>query len=307
MVAILLRYGEIGIKSKRVRSRFENILIKNIEDVFLINNLDCIIERQWGRIFVYTGDAGKGINLLKRVLGIVSVSEAIETTSKIEDICKTAAEFSKVLIKKGQSFAIRCRRTGTHKYTSQEAAKETGDAVYLANEHKKISVDLTNPDVEIFVEIRNNKAYLFSEKVQCAGGMPVGSQGKVIAEISDMNSVIAMWLLMKRGCKSIPVFFNYNKNKGKVLKLIDILTLWDISVKLHIASDENILSEAKSNKYSALEKIGKSLNAEAILSPATMKDIADIKPTGLPIFYPLIGFDDKEIAEIGRRIIAVVE
>jgi thiamine biosynthesis protein ThiI len=304
MTMILVRYGEIGIKSKKVRNRFEKILIKNIEDAFLINNLDCIIERQWGRLFVHTNNAEKGIALLKRIFGIVSVSEIIETTAKIEDICKTAAEFSRRLIKRGQSFAIRCRRTGTHKYTSQEVAKNAGDAVYLANERDGTSVDLTEPDVEIFIEVRNNKAYIFSEKIRCMGGMPVGSQGKVIAEISDMNSVAAIWLLMKRGCRAIPIFFDYNKNKQKIQKLIGILKLWDNSMKLYTISGEKILSEAKSDKYAALEKIGKNLKAEAIVSADTMKGITNIKTTELPIFYPLIGFDENDLVGIKKRIIA---
>ena len=56
MPLYLIRYGEIGLKSRSVRSRFESQLVANIEDMFLKMEMECTVERQRGRIFLYSDD-----------------------------------------------------------------------------------------------------------------------------------------------------------------------------------------------------------------------------------------------------------
>ena len=60
---ILVRYGEIGLKSRSVRRRFEKKLISNIEDAFLRNKIECSVTSEWGRIYVYTENLDKGVIL----------------------------------------------------------------------------------------------------------------------------------------------------------------------------------------------------------------------------------------------------
>ena len=44
---IIARYGEIGIKSSKVRARFERKLVKNIKATF-----ECKVDRNQGRIYI---------------------------------------------------------------------------------------------------------------------------------------------------------------------------------------------------------------------------------------------------------------
>lgn len=94
-------------------------------------------------------------------------------------------------------------REGTHAYTRMELERDVGSAVMEANADKGIRVNLTDPDKTIFIEVRNNQAYIFSEYIRCHAGPPVGSQGRVVADVSDDRSVVSAWLMMKRGCRVI--------------------------------------------------------------------------------------------------------
>ena len=171
MGTILVRYGELALKSRPVRLRFERTLMRNIEDLFIHENEECLVERQWGRILLFAKDDKKAGSILGRVFGITSFSPANECGSDAEEISKVVAERSLHVLKPGQSFAIRARRTGSHPYSSQTLAAQVGSAVMKANEGRKIRVDLTNPDTEFFVEVRQKKAYNFLEKFQGPGGL----------------------------------------------------------------------------------------------------------------------------------------
>jgi tRNA uracil 4-sulfurtransferase len=72
---------------------------------------------------------------------------------------------------------------------------------------KSFKVDLETPDIEVFVEVRDDKSYLYAETLQGPGGLPVGSQGRVLVLLKDLHSLIAAWLMMKRGCTIHPVHF----------------------------------------------------------------------------------------------------
>ena len=68
-------------------------------------------------------------------------------------------------------------------------------------------VDLTNPELTIYLEVRDNDTYIFHEKIPGPGGLPLGTQGKVVALVSSgIDSPVATYLMMKRGCQVIALF-----------------------------------------------------------------------------------------------------
>jgi len=69
---IIVRYGEIGVKSPKVRGRFERRLIENIKTV-----IGDKIEIKQGRIFIYPQDLNKTLESLQKIVGIVSFSPAV--------------------------------------------------------------------------------------------------------------------------------------------------------------------------------------------------------------------------------------
>jgi tRNA uracil 4-sulfurtransferase len=283
MGSILVRYAEMGLKSRSVRKRFESILVENLMSSLANSGLEGLITTEHGRIFVEVDDSIKASHALSRVFGVSSVSRVVRCSSEMEEMKSKIAEFSRPLLKRGQSFAVRARRTGEHTFTSMDLGRELGSAVYLANEEKGIKVDLTDPDVEIFVEVRERKAYLFSAYIPGPGGLPLGSQGKVVANLEQERDALAAWLIMKRGCRIIAL-----GEEGSTAA--NLLRSWDPSLKL--ASDQDLIEVIK--RYKAL----------AAVFGYTIEEFDRIRLVDLPVpaFFPLVGMDPKEIEERLERI-----
>jgi thiamine biosynthesis protein ThiI len=285
MSLFLVRYGELGLKSPKVRRRFERALLRNIEDAFLIEESQCLTDMDWGRIYLDAYDDEIASKILIQIFGITSFSKVIECTSQMEDIIKTASEYSKSILTKNSSFAVRAKRTGEHSFTSHDVAKETGSAILETNKEKDISVNLTKPDFEIFIEVRHNKAFVFNKKVQGPGGFPMGTQGKVLAIISDKKSVYAAWLMMKRGC-NVRLFCLDDETKNHA----SVLRNWYSTSKIISGQNkgfDNVLETANWIKAEALVFGHSFLEFEK-------KDKLQIE---IPVFYPLIGMNNEEVQE----------
>lgn len=290
----LIRYSEIGLKSFPVRKRFEGILIRNILELFLRENLECSVKKEQGRIFLFCNHKNRAMKILKNVFGIASISIVEECSSELNLLKEFVKKYSEKILKKGQTFAIKTKRIGEHNYSSNDVNIVVGREVLNANKEKGIKVNLSNPDITFFIEIRQNKAYIFSGKINCVGGMPLNSQGKVICLINSENDVLAGFFLMKRGCGIIPIF-NKKLTKRKKEKLIEILKFWNPNVEI---------KEFKGKLH--LEKIAKEFNAEGIVLGDKFREIKKIK-TELPIFYPLVGLTEKEIKTLKIKVFSKKE
>ena len=95
MAQFLIRYGELGLKSKGVRERFQRILVDNIQTHFMHHGIECRTSFDYGRVYLWTGDGDGAKSILARIFGVVSFSEVVETTSDLEDIKAKAAELSR--------------------------------------------------------------------------------------------------------------------------------------------------------------------------------------------------------------------
>ena len=326
---IIARYGEIGIKSPKIRSRFERKLVKNIKATF-----ECDVERNQGRIYIFPSDFNEGIEKLNRVFGVVSYSPAISTHCTYEEIDETLGSYVKDLISEGildenTKFAIKCRRVGTHDFTSQEMAAHCGGVV---RDIILAPVDLTNPDLTIFIEIRDDKAFIFHEKVKGPGGLPLGTQGKVVVLLSSgIDSPVAAYLMMKRGCEVVALHCNNDPFSGpKVTEnfnlLVDQLNIYakGTPIKKRVIDYGEYLTVAKekapermtcvlckSGMYRIAEKLANEIGADAIVDGSSVGQVAsqtlsNILATrygvDMPILSPLIGLDKEEITAISKEI-----
>lgn len=325
---IIVRYGEIGIKSPRVRRRFENRLISNIK-----NLIDCEIESSQGRIFLYPSDYEEAQESLGKIFGIVSFSPTVSTKTDYNSIKEALKSYIKELIQENlfsseKSFAIKCRRVGEHNFTSQEMAAYCGSVVV---EETGAPVDLSNPDFKIFVEVRDDKTYIFHEKIPGPGGLPIGTQGRVVALLSDgIDSPVATYLMMKRGCAVNLVHFNnYPYTSGsdeKIVKIARKLKEYSSGAKLILyrvnygdflgkcmvdAPPRMTCVLCKSGMYQIAEKIAKEEKALAIVDGSSMGQVASQTlpnilatrySTSMPVLSPLIGLDKVEIETIARKI-----
>ncbi|HHH79322.1 MAG TPA: tRNA 4-thiouridine(8) synthase ThiI, partial [Thermoplasmatales archaeon] len=172
---VVVRYGELALKSQRVRRRFEETLIRNIDYALDKKNIIHSIKKEWGRIYVYGSKIEEITRVLTRIFGVTSVSPAFEVQSSVDVIGETVVLVLKSLSpQQGKSFALRVTRTGTHDFTSQSLAIKVGDVVRRT---LNLVVDLDEPDVEVFIEVRGEKAFVYTEKLRGPGGLPAGTQG----------------------------------------------------------------------------------------------------------------------------------
>lgn len=272
MSTILLRYCEIGLKSTPVRMKFENQLRDNILNMLVKDRVEAFVSHGDARFFVETEDTERCVDSLKKVFGLASLSVASVCTSDLEDICKTAAEHSKGRISEGESFAVKARREGTHDYTSMDLGREAGSAIFVENEHLHVKVDLSKPDKVFYIEVRNNKAYVFDSYIPCPGGLPMGTQGKVIADIRNARGVVSAWMMMKRGCRVL-VTGDYD---------FEILKEYDPALR--------VLSGTEADG-------GYIRDVLARISGADLNTFAeDSEKFNVPVFYPTIGMSDDEVS-----------
>ena len=326
---IIARYGEIGVKSSGVRSQFEKRLVKNIKATF-----DCSVDRNQGRIYIYPKQFDEGIEKLNMVFGVVSYSPAVSTQFTFDKLNETLTSYVEQLISENvldinTKFAIKCRRVGTHDVSSQEIAAYCGSVVKNVVD---APVDLSNPDLTIFVEVRDDDAYIFHEKIKGPGGLPLRTQGKVVCLISSgIDSPVAAYLMMKRGCEVIALHCNNDPFSGpKVTEnfnlLIDRLDEYanGSTIKRRVIDYGEYLTVAKqkapekmtcvlckSGMYRISEKLAQKLGADAIVDGSSIGQVAsqtlpNILATrygvDIPILSPLIGLDKEEITEIAIKI-----
>lgn len=289
---IILRYGELSLKSTYVRKYFETMLVRNIKRAFGRENIPVEVRTERGRIYLTTSEVSKSMRILPHIFGIVSFSSAIQTTTQLQEISRIAGQLTQSTLHKGKSFAIRVTRVGTHAFTSQDVAIQIGSDVVQATH---ATVNLNNPDFELFIEIRDNKSYLFTEKIKGVGGLPMGTQGTILAVIENPSSLLAAWYLMRRGCNVVLT----NKNQANEKAIQSFLSTWyadaeilplDSTSTMFLEQLSQIVTEKKCDAIAtdhAFDKL-----------PENISDLTIMKNHSVvPILTPLISLTKKEIEQ----------
>ena len=287
---IIVRYGEIGLKAEYTRKQFENILIKNIKSSLKSKNIFFNIKKTRGRIYVYTDQIKPVCNILKKIFGIISISPALHTISNVNSMEKLAIEIANEKLSKNMSFALKITRDGIHKFTSRDVAVKLGESI---SRKTGASVDLTNPDFTLNIEIREKDAYFYLDKVSGVGGLPLGSQGNVLAITNDEASILAAWYIMKRGCNT--VFALSNDLIRGFLK--DFIKNWYI---------KNLIYAVENNDNKKLRKIISDNHCDAVVIGYFFEDLRTIKKlkeqTNLPILTPLLSMSKNEVEQNCKKI-----
>jgi thiamine biosynthesis protein ThiI len=319
----LIRYSEIALKSPPVRRRWEDVLVSNLQKA----QPECKVRKSWGRIWL---EGYVDQKKLKKVFGIVSFSECEHCS--LQDLSSFILRYCDATgLEKAKSFALRLRRVGNHSFTSQEKTIELADMILERFSHLK--VDLDNPEAVVYVEIRDNDCYLYRNVIKGSGGLPSGVEGKLVALFSGgIDSPVASWMMMKRGCKVIPIYveldsFSSESALKRVIAVIDALKAYQSDLELRIVKDEflkrakEIMKKEELDNYTCLickrrmyrvaESIAKGVGARGIVTGESLGQVASQTLDNLlvidgaismPIYRPLIGFDKTEVEKIAREI-----
>ncbi len=285
MPILLVRYGEIGLKSTSVRRRFEQALVKDISRRHALARVPCVITSARGRLFVDSDDWRRSCEILSRTFGVVSFSPVTQVPSELGSLVREALEFAEPLMFQGAAFAVRARRTGNQGYKSQDVANELGAAILSRFADLSVKVSLDEPDVEVFVEVRDKSAYLYSSVLRGPGGMPLGTQGTVLSVVDSVRGLASTWLMMKRGCDSVVA--------ANDEPLLSPLSTWAPDLKVVQQSDD-------------LLALAEDCGCSGIALPWSLADLErrGALKAGLPVFYPLIGMTDEEVDQLLARVSA---
>jgi thiamine biosynthesis protein ThiI len=196
---VLVRYGELFLKSEPVKRQFTGALLRNMGAALESEGLGHTFDVHRGRILVHGPDPGRIAEVLSRVFGVVEVAVCALTPPGPEEIADAALSFAVRRLSPGMTFAVRARRQGVEGITSQELGALAGSRIYDAI--GGLTVDLDSPDYEVFVELREFGGLVYDHPLPAPGGLPWGTQGPVISLLSSgIDSPVASWLMMKRGC-----------------------------------------------------------------------------------------------------------
>ncbi len=334
--SVIVRYGgELGIKGAWTRNAYERRLLKNIKSVLKHYEISYRkIIRRYGRLFLKTSSTTESSTKLAKVFGISSLSPAMETTSKLEDIIDKTVFLADLMLQQKTSFAVRCRRVGNHPYSSTDVCKQVGSQVLNAFPERHLKVNLKNPDATLGVEVRNDQTFVYPVTVRGAGGLPLGTQPKAVALLSGgLDSSVACWLVMKRGCPVVPLYFDNTPytdeaSTERAMNVAGALCDWSIGFprRFYMVSHGPNLAEFKEKRrferltciickrmmYRIAEKIADLVRAEGIATGEAIGEKAsqtlrnlrllNSAATKYPIHRPLLGFDKAETEQIARRI-----
>lgn len=324
---LLLRFGEIHLKGKN-RRYFENVLLSNIRRA--VEDYNCVVCAINGRYLVENydpKDEKKIISKVQKVFGLVSLSRAIEIDTDMKEIEKQL----KTLRISGNTFRVSVARADkTFPMRSSELEPLFGGFILDGNPHLKVS--LKNFDVEVIVEIRENKkTYIISEKIPCLGGMPVSTSGRGLLLLSGgIDSPVAGFEIAKRGMSISAVHFHSypytsEQAKQKVIKLRDIIEDYCGNIKLYCVKFTHIQEEIHKNcdeeymitimrrfMMRIAERICLKNKYQAIITGESLGQVASQTIEGMtstqsvlkviPILRPLVCFDKQETMDIAQHI-----
>lgn len=327
---LLVRYGEIGLKGKNIRS-FEKKFVTNIRKaVAQIPNIN-VIDRH-GRVVVEHDPEVKDqtIEAVRNVFGVVSISPAVKVDRDIETLQETCLELVRSLSEEigAKSFKIETRRADkNYPLKTPEINHAVGGYVY--KNMQTLKVDVHNPDIMLTIEIRE-KAYIFSKRIPGLGGMPYGSAGKGLLLLSGgIDSPVAGYLMARRGLELEAIHFHsYPFTSERALeKVIDLackLTKYTVNLKIHnvniLEIQKAINEKCPSEEMTILsrcfmmkiaERIADQYYCKGLVTGENLGQVASQTIEGmtvtnsmidLPVFRPLIAYDKVEIIEIAKKI-----
>lgn len=324
---VVIHYNELGLK-KGNRDYFENQLCANINKVLE----DCGTERAKrisGRILLpLKPDAAMEEiqKRLARVFGIAYFAEAWASPQTLDDVEKNA--WSLIDGRHFASFRIDTRRGDKRfPHTSVDINQRVGAYV---KERSRARVDLENAELTCWIEIVEKYALIYVERLSGPGGLPVGTSGKVVVLLSGgIDSPVAAWKMIKRGCTAVFVHFHSfpytnKESQEKAKQIAKLLSLYQMRSKIYFVPfaevQRHIMVDTPAETRVILyrrymlrlaEQIAHREKARVLVTGDSVGQVAsqtieniDVisRAVPMPVLRPLIGDDKIEITDVARRI-----
>jgi len=328
----IIRCGETALKGQN-KPYFERMLADRIKKI-LKKFPGIEVKRHEGLIFVRSEKATDEKEILKetgKVFGIASISPAVEVESDMEKIGTAAVSYMNDLIKKNgiRTFKVEAKRADkSFPVKSPDIAKKIGAAVLKGC--GVLGVDVHDPDVHLFVDLRHDKTYIYQQKIKGFGGLPLGTNGRGMILLSGgIDSPVAAWMMAKRGMQIEAVHFHsypYTSQRAqeKVTELASILAIYCSRFKLHMINllpiQEQIVQNCPEEETTVLlrrfmmriaEKVAEAAGCGMLITGESLGQVASQtadaiivtdEAVQMPVMRPLIAMDKVDIMDIAKEI-----
>lgn len=312
------------------RKRFEQSVMIQIRKV-LSSFPEVRYIPEFGRVYVELGGAAyeQASASLQRVFGLASFSPAYHAPLELVSIQETALRMMQALPKQPSTFKVTVRRVNkAFPHDSQQMNYLVGG--YVLQAIPGLQVDVRKPEVELRVEIREDKVLLYVEVIEGAGGFPSGTSGKALLMLSGgIDSPVAGWLAMRKGLTMEAIHFHSypytsERAKDKVIQLANQLAGYTDSLKLHMVSftevqtsihrayqDNLLVTLIRRAMYRIAERIAEREGLGAIVTGESLGQVASqtlpsLNAIGrvviLPLLQPLMMMDKQEIIGLAESI-----
>ena len=328
----LVHYHEIGLKGRN-RGQFERRLEMNVRWALReFTGID--VQRIASRVLVRASDEVDADHLLEALAaipGVAYVAYGTECESTPEAIGKTAlAEAREELARRSdaQTFAIASRRSSTaYAESSMDINRRVGD---LIRTETGLSVDLGSPDITVWIAVVQATAYVWTRRIEGAGGLPVGTSGAVVSLLSSgIDSPVATWRIIRRGASVVGVHFSGRPQTGGqsehyVTEIAQVLARTGGMEKLYIVPFGDVQRQIALSAPESLrvvlyrrfmvrvaERIAQVEDARGLVTgeslgqvaSQTLDNVATIDAVAtMPVLRPLIGSDKQEIIAEAQAI-----
>ncbi|MDD1702664.1 MAG: tRNA sulfurtransferase, partial [Methanoregula sp.] len=330
-ILVMVRYGELFLKSDPVKYHFIGLLLRNIRHALASAGLSSTVKSPRGRIFIFGDEPEKIAQVVSKIFGVVDVSVVTLTGHSPEDFAAAAVSLAKAHVNAPARFAVRGKRQTKVGMNSQQLGEFVGSAIYDAI--PGLTVDLTHPEYELFVEVRDCGCLVYDSRVPAPGGLPWGSQGKVLGLLSSgIDSPVASWLAMKRGCEVAHLHVDGGRWAGSDVRETAIenhrrLSLWCAGnvMQMLVVNSEPFYDRMQelrvpprlrcvlckrfmlrvAGSLCEREGAGAVLTGENLgqVASQTLANLAVISDaTTVPVLRPLITYDKAETITLARKI-----
>ncbi len=328
---ILLKLGEIALKGLNRRS-FEEIMMKSIRRRLMSAGEFSVTSRQ-STIYVEplndSADMDMAEERCAKVFGAVGYTRAGAAEKELAKIQERAAEYLQEELELADTFKVECKRSDK-KFPLKSPEIAAGVGAYLLEKYPHLQVDVHDPDVTVWVEVREEHAFVHADARPGAGGIPVGCGGKAAVLISGgLDSPVAAWTMAKRGVELTAIHFSsppYTSELAhdKVVRLLRKVSEYSGRIKLITVELTRLQEEIRDRcpeelgtvilrRYMlrAAQAIAREEGCLALITGESLGQVASqtIQAIGctdavvsMPVFRPLIGSDKAEIVKTARKI-----
>ena len=328
---ILCKLGEVVLKGLNRRS-FEMKLMSNIRRRTQRYGKFKIYSRQ-STIYVEpveeTCDLNAAYDACKKVFGIIAIARAVPCAKEKEAIFATAKEYLGPALLAAKSFKVESKRSDkSFPMGSIQLSQWVGGALHDAFPH--LTVDVHTPELTVYLEVREDAAYVHGPAEAAAGGLPIGMGGHAVSLLSGgIDSPVSSYMIAKRGVQLELLHFasppyTSEQAREKVLQLAQELTVWCGRLTVHVVPfteiQEEIRRKCPEDHFTLImrrfmmrlgDRLAHELACKAIVTGESLGQVAsqtiqalvvsdDVST--LPVLRPLIGMDKEEIVRVARHV-----